>query len=215
MHDYHVEGFPTVMLTDAGGNPYARTGYRPGGANVYIQHLETLQTQGQKVQTLLSSKNDARSMTLRRAFPVLVQHDLLGYPGYAPLLREARQVDPDGSKGLKRYVDAYEETTRLGELFAPIYKRLSEQSPSLESIATNDTDFSKLHAFLKKSRYVGGRQFVDSTWITAEWLRKHSRFAEAKELYERLLRDPSLIKNREAVKTVRKFIRKCEAKETE
>ena len=215
MHDYHVEGFPTVILTDAGGNPYARTGYRPGNANLYIQHLETLQNEGQKVKTLLSSKYDARSMTLRRAFPVLVQHDLLGYPGYAPLLREARQVDPDGSKGLKRYVDAYEETTRLGELFAVIFKRLTEHSPSLESIATNDPDFSKLHAFLKNSRYVQGKQYVDSTWIIAEWLRKHSRFDEAKELYERLLRNPLLIKNREAVSTVREFIRKCEAKETE
>lgn len=40
--NYGVEGFPTVLLLDAGGKVIARTGYRPGGAAAYVKHLETL-----------------------------------------------------------------------------------------------------------------------------------------------------------------------------
>lgn len=39
---YGVEGFPTVLLLDAGGKVIARTGYRKGGAGAYVEHLEKL-----------------------------------------------------------------------------------------------------------------------------------------------------------------------------
>lgn len=37
-----VSGYPTIMLTDATGKPYAQTGYRPGGKDVYLKHLAEL-----------------------------------------------------------------------------------------------------------------------------------------------------------------------------
>ncbi len=40
--EYRVEGFPTVLLLDATGKELARTGYRPGGAEKYVQHLKGL-----------------------------------------------------------------------------------------------------------------------------------------------------------------------------
>ena len=39
---FKVEGYPTVILLDAQGNEKARTGYRPGGAAAYVEHLKTL-----------------------------------------------------------------------------------------------------------------------------------------------------------------------------
>jgi thioredoxin-related protein len=39
---YNVEGFPTILLLDAGGKVMARTGYRRGGAVVYVNHLKDL-----------------------------------------------------------------------------------------------------------------------------------------------------------------------------
>ena len=39
---YGVEGFPTVLLLDAKGDVKARTGYRPGGAEAYVEHLKGL-----------------------------------------------------------------------------------------------------------------------------------------------------------------------------
>lgn len=39
---YGIEGFPTVLLLDATGKEVARTGYQPGGAEAYVQHLKSL-----------------------------------------------------------------------------------------------------------------------------------------------------------------------------
>jgi thioredoxin-related protein len=39
---YAVEGFPTIILADASGRPYARTGYEEGGPEKYVTHLATL-----------------------------------------------------------------------------------------------------------------------------------------------------------------------------
>lgn len=40
--EYKIQGFPTVLLLDAKGKVIARTGYKPGGASVYIEHLNDL-----------------------------------------------------------------------------------------------------------------------------------------------------------------------------
>jgi protein disulfide-isomerase len=39
---YGVQGFPTVILMDPTGKELARTGYEPGGAVKYVEHLKTL-----------------------------------------------------------------------------------------------------------------------------------------------------------------------------
>jgi len=39
---YGVPGLPTVILADADGREYARTGYREGGPEKYLEHLEQL-----------------------------------------------------------------------------------------------------------------------------------------------------------------------------
>lgn len=39
---YGVEGFPTLILLSAEGDVLARTGYREGGAEAYVEHLQAL-----------------------------------------------------------------------------------------------------------------------------------------------------------------------------
>ena len=36
---FAIQGYPTIMLTDATGKAYAKTGYQPGGPEKYISHL--------------------------------------------------------------------------------------------------------------------------------------------------------------------------------
>lgn len=40
--EYKIQGFPTVLLMDATGRPYARTGYLEGGPEAYNLHLDEL-----------------------------------------------------------------------------------------------------------------------------------------------------------------------------
>lgn len=39
---FNVDGFPTVVLLDAKGKELGRTGYRPGGGESYVKHLQQL-----------------------------------------------------------------------------------------------------------------------------------------------------------------------------
>jgi len=39
---FAVEGFPSIYLCDASGRPYAVTGYKEGGAEAYVKHLNIL-----------------------------------------------------------------------------------------------------------------------------------------------------------------------------
>ena len=39
---YPVGGFPTILLTDAEGKPFASTGYQTGGPEAYVKHLDEL-----------------------------------------------------------------------------------------------------------------------------------------------------------------------------
>ena len=39
---YAIQGYPTILLTDAEGRPYASTGYQEGGPEKYVEHLNEL-----------------------------------------------------------------------------------------------------------------------------------------------------------------------------
>ncbi len=39
---YKIQGFPTILLLDAQGNEINRTGYQPGGAVKYAEHISEL-----------------------------------------------------------------------------------------------------------------------------------------------------------------------------
>lgn len=40
--EYSVRGFPTILIADEKGRPFAKTGYRPGGPDAYVAHLNEL-----------------------------------------------------------------------------------------------------------------------------------------------------------------------------
>lgn len=42
LKQYGVRGFPTILLLDYEGKVIGQTGYQPGGALAYIEHLEQL-----------------------------------------------------------------------------------------------------------------------------------------------------------------------------
>ncbi len=39
---YGIRGFPTILIFDKNGNPVAQTGYQPGGAANYVNHIKSI-----------------------------------------------------------------------------------------------------------------------------------------------------------------------------
>jgi thiol-disulfide isomerase/thioredoxin len=108
-----IEGYPTVVLMDAQGRPYAVTGYRPGSADAYCSHLEQLQQIRVRRDDLLAAiaraPGSARLTAAGKALDFLVANDeavgeradLLS--AYADLFQGwvalARQHDPGNRTG--------------------------------------------------------------------------------------------------------------------
>ena len=42
---YNIKGYPTIILANAKGEPYAQTGYQEGGPEKYIEHLNNFHSQ--------------------------------------------------------------------------------------------------------------------------------------------------------------------------
>ena len=93
-----VQGFPTIVLADAEGRPYAFTGYREGGAESYVEHLDELQQVREKRDEALAraedAEGDARAEALDEGLPNSA--GIVRVPGaaHAPNLTHPEVVNP-------------------------------------------------------------------------------------------------------------------------
>jgi thioredoxin-related protein len=69
---YGIQGFPTIMVFDHEGRPYARTGYQQGGPAGYLEHLTKLGDQRKEIADLRAKAGanakdvDAREAVLQK-----------------------------------------------------------------------------------------------------------------------------------------------------
>lgn len=103
---YRIEGFPMVLLMDADGFDFARTGYRAGGPDAYLQHLDELAKDGKNSSEYKTTKaiaalpedapdRIARLDELLSALPLETQNRYFDY------VEEILAADPDGSRGYR------------------------------------------------------------------------------------------------------------------
>lgn len=104
MKQHGVQGFPSVLLFDAKGALYARTGYRPGGPGPYLAHLAELK-KGKALGDELFAKarqpglvgaEKARALDAALA---AVPDSMMG--DHLADLEEVVRLDADGALGLK------------------------------------------------------------------------------------------------------------------
>ncbi len=164
---YGIRGFPTVILTDAGGKPYAKTGYQQGGVDVYLAQLENFHNNNTKKDTLLAKADQAagleRAKLLDQALAIMMENHLLGDRN--KLMEEIVKLDPDNKAGLKeKYI--------LQHKVAPIEKALQKTGnfdqalTDLDKLLKEETklkpeDLQRLYLF-KASICLKGKKDKDS-----------------------------------------------------
>ncbi|MBE7461861.1 MAG: thioredoxin fold domain-containing protein [Planctomycetes bacterium] len=119
---YRIEGFPTVILLDSKGRPYARTGYQPGGATDYVVHLDQLDEKLRNRDELFAlserAEGKARAELLDRALMSLQEDGVL--QDYDSEIDEVIKFDPNNEAGLK-------EKYETGRKFIRIVSLIQEQ----------------------------------------------------------------------------------------
>lgn len=97
---YSVTGFPVVLLLDATGRAYGRTGYTTSVAAEYLTRLVELKKNRVRRDALIDkahrNKGDIRADLLSKALRMI---DGSLTPGYPELFEELRTIDPSDRSG--------------------------------------------------------------------------------------------------------------------
>ncbi len=112
---YRVEGFPTIVLADARGRPYAKTGYRPGGAERYMAHLAELRRirvgRDAALAKAKGAKGLERAKLLDAALAKIDSSLIIGH--YDEVVAEIVKLDSENKAGLRNKYGAMTALTKI------------------------------------------------------------------------------------------------------
>lgn len=106
---YPIKGFPTILLCDAEGRPYASTGYQPDGPVKYVEQLNKLR--GQKTARDAAFAKAAEAQGTDRAKKLVAALDALGLEddmlrqSYGAQLDQIKAADPSDETGFAKKLE--------------------------------------------------------------------------------------------------------------
>lgn len=101
---YGITGYPSVLILDPAGNKITKTGYRPGGDEAYIKHLQELVTTYEGLATLRSKLDGLTGLARAKQIDEIVASiEKLGSEGdeAQKLSQEVIELDKNNEAGLK------------------------------------------------------------------------------------------------------------------
>lgn len=111
---YQIQGYPTILLTDAEGRPYAKTGYQKGGPESYVEHLAKLQkskaARDEAFQKAESAQGVDKAKELFSGLKKVPEDYRKLYPG---VIADIIKNDPEDKTGLKAAQAAREAKVAL------------------------------------------------------------------------------------------------------
>ena len=117
-----VSGYPTIMLVDAKGITYAKTGYRPGGAEAYVKHLNELRMVRVKRDAALTKAALAKGIDKAKQLDAALSgfDPAIISANYSSQADEIIKLDADNGAGLK---NKYLALRSIGEIRGLLKKR--------------------------------------------------------------------------------------------
>lgn len=98
---YQVQGFPTILLTDPQGRPYAKTGYQEGGPEAYLDHLASLQKNKAARDAAFAAAEEKEGVSKAEALFEGLQEVPEDYRlHYEGVITTIKENDPEDSTGL-------------------------------------------------------------------------------------------------------------------
>jgi len=152
---FGIESFPTILLCDAQGRPYASTGFREGGPADYLEHIATLREIRTKRDAGFEAANSAEGLEKAKIlFSTLNAMDmdfkmLLNF--YADEIAIIKANDPDDETGFAKKSAAQ--------------KRLDEFNTQINALAQND-DFEGVLPLVDEILKVEGFEPAEIQQIT-------------------------------------------------
>jgi len=113
---YAIKGYPTILLCDAGGKPYAATGYQAGGPEKYVEHLDTLRkskaTRDESFASASKLEGVEKARALVSALAAMDLQDAMVSNFYGDVVEQIKASDPKDETG---FAKAAAERLRFGK----------------------------------------------------------------------------------------------------
>ncbi|MCF7733473.1 MAG: thioredoxin family protein [Akkermansiaceae bacterium] len=124
--EFKVRGYPTIMLCDATGKPFAQTGYQAGGPEKYLTHLNEFIAAREKRDAAFAAAekatdNAGKAKCLVEGLQALDNGIVEGY--YADVVAKIGELDPADSTG---YVKERQEAAAKKEAAAASQNKVQE-----------------------------------------------------------------------------------------
>jgi len=120
---YAIRGYPTILLTDEQGKPFAKTGYRPGGPETYVKHLDELLAVRQKRDASFAeaakTTGIVKAKALVRALESMALDEDMVSKFYSEEIKAIKTADPKDESG---YIKGIELKTK----FAGFQKQIND-----------------------------------------------------------------------------------------
>lgn len=99
---FGIRGFPSIVLADAQGRPYAQTGYQAGGPEKYLPHLDELRAVKAKRDEAWKKAEGAQGVEKAKflAAGLKVLDEGLASKHYAKVISEITALDPKDETGI-------------------------------------------------------------------------------------------------------------------
>lgn len=95
-----VTGYPSIYLADAQGRPFAKTGYRSGGAGAYVRHLEQFIDLRRQQERVITAAGKLEGLDRVRKLGEVFDVRGIMLPEKDEVLAEIRRLDPEDTVGL-------------------------------------------------------------------------------------------------------------------
>ncbi|MCW1925826.1 thioredoxin family protein [Luteolibacter arcticus] len=110
---YAVQGFPTILLCDSEGKPFAKTGYQAGGPEKYVAHLDELRakkvTRDKSFDEAAKAEGPAKAKALIAALKAMELEDETVSAFYPDVVEQIKAADPKDETGYAKELAAKEK----------------------------------------------------------------------------------------------------------
>ncbi len=187
---YGVQGFPTILLLDAKGRPFARTGYQAGGPEKYLTHLDELRAVRISRDEALTAADKLEGVPKAKALVAVLKtlpEDQLGQ--YSDITEQIAKLDPAGETGFVAKQKRKDAMAKLeGDINAAMQAGQTDGAIALvdKFIADNKVEGEekqtllglKMNPLLSTKNFDGAAKVIDEL-IAAAPETKAAKFAES------------------------------------
>jgi thioredoxin-related protein len=106
---YGIQGYPTILLCDADGKPYAKTGYQEGGPKEYVAHLDGLRAKkavrDKGFADAAKAEGPAKAKALISALDAMELEDAAVAEFYPDVVDQIKAADPKDETGYAKKLE--------------------------------------------------------------------------------------------------------------